>query len=126
MAQLYFGGPRTIFHMCVGALRSDADIAVQAKENRMLPELVPDVSGTDVNTILDAIRSGVFATFEKEGIPYLSIEMKDLSTQSIGALLQYHMLQIMYLAELMNVNAFDQPNVESYKIETRRLLKKNT
>ena len=32
------------------------------------------------------------------------------------------MMEIMYLGQLMNVNAFDQPAVEQYKQRTRELL----
>jgi glucose-6-phosphate isomerase len=32
------------------------------------------------------------------------------------------MLETMYVAELMNLNAFDQPNVELYKDKTRKIL----
>jgi glucose-6-phosphate isomerase len=31
----------------------------------------------------------------------------------------------MYLGSLLNVNPFDQPNVEDYKIETRKILEGN-
>ncbi len=34
----------------------------------------------------------------------------------------FKMLETVYLAQLMNVNAFDQPNVELYKAETRKIL----
>jgi len=34
------------------------------------------------------------------------------------------MMEMMYLAHFMGVYAFDQPNVESYKIETKKILKK--
>jgi glucose-6-phosphate isomerase len=33
------------------------------------------------------------------------------------------MREVMYVAHLMNVNAFNQPNVELYKDKTRAILK---
>jgi len=33
------------------------------------------------------------------------------------------MIEIIFLAKLMRVNAFDQPGVELYKAETRKILK---
>jgi glucose-6-phosphate isomerase len=36
--------------------------------------------------------------------------------------LQFKMIEVMYLAHLLGVNPFDQPAVELYKIETKRLL----
>jgi glucose-6-phosphate isomerase len=32
------------------------------------------------------------------------------------------MIEMMYLGKLMNVNAFDQPSVEYYKVEIKRIL----
>jgi glucose-6-phosphate isomerase len=32
------------------------------------------------------------------------------------------MLEVMYIAKLMQLNAFDQPNVELYKQKTRGIL----
>ena len=44
------------------------------------------------------------------------------SARTIGGLLQFKMMEMMFLGKLLNVNAFDQPNVESYKRETRAIL----
>jgi glucose-6-phosphate isomerase len=40
----------------------------------------------------------------------------------MGQLLQLQMLQIVYLGYLLHVNPFDQPHVELYKKETRKIL----
>jgi glucose-6-phosphate isomerase len=32
------------------------------------------------------------------------------------------MMETLFLGKLLNVNPFDQPNVESYKRETRKIL----
>jgi len=51
--------------------------------------------------------------------------LPDKSESSIGQLLQMKMMEMMYLGSLMNVNPFDQPNVESYKTETKKILASN-
>jgi len=38
--------------------------------------------------------------------------------------MQSFMLETILLAKLLNVNAFDQPNVELYKEKTREILSK--
>jgi glucose-6-phosphate isomerase len=40
----------------------------------------------------------------------------------MGQLLQFMMMEMIYLGFLLNVNPFDQPNVEDYKVETRKIL----
>ena len=42
--------------------------------------------------------------------------------EEIGAFMQFKMIEMMYLAKLLKVNAFDQPHVELYKIETKKIL----
>ena len=40
----------------------------------------------------------------------------------MGYIMQLHMMETMYLAALFGVNAFDQPNVEEYKNQTKKSL----
>ena len=44
--------------------------------------------------------------------------------EAIGGLLQLKMIEIMMLGNLLGVNPFNQPNVENYKKETRRIMSK--
>jgi len=52
----------------------------------------------------------------------LILYLPDKSAYSMGELLQFKMMEMMYLGSLLNVNPFNQPNVESYKTETRKIL----
>ena len=36
--------------------------------------------------------------------------------------MQFKMIEMVYLGKLLEVNPFDQPNVEEYKEETRKIL----
>ena len=44
-----------------------------------------------------------------------SITCTSISAPVVGALLMHFMLEVMFTAELMGVNAFDQPAVEKSK-----------
>ena len=55
----------------------------------------------------------------------MEILLPDKSERSIGQYLHFKMLETVYLARLLNVNPFDQPAVESYKSEARRILAYN-
>ncbi len=50
--------------------------------------------------------------------------MLDKSEYSIGQFLQFMMIETMLLGYLLEINPFNQPNVEEYKVETRRILEK--
>jgi glucose-6-phosphate isomerase len=120
MAQLYLGGPYDKF-----------TTFVRVKQNRnqmFIPDepayntLVEGIQRTDMQVIMDAILDGVQIAFTKGHRPFTEIVLPDKSAYSIGQLLQFKMMEMMYLGFLLGVNPFDQPNVEAYKVETRALL----
>lgn len=51
-------------------------------------------------------------------------ELHAINESEIAAYMQFKMIEIMLLGNLMQVNAFDQPQVELYKIETKKILEK--
>jgi glucose-6-phosphate isomerase len=55
----------------------------------------------------------------------MEIKLPYKSEYSIGQFLQFKMIETIFLGYLLDVNPFDQPNVESYKEETRKILQKN-
>jgi glucose-6-phosphate isomerase len=119
VGQLYLGGPKDKFSTFISSTKS-VDITVPA--GRTFPDLVPMISGKSAAAIMTAILDGTKIAYQKAGRPFMEITLDALDEQSIGAFLQFKMLEMMYLGRLLNVNSFDQPSVESYKIETKRLL----
>ncbi len=71
---------------------------------------------------MNAIYLGVKAAYTKNELPFMEAELPQIDEFHLGEYLQFKMFEIMYLAKFLNVNAFDQPNVEDYKIETKRIL----
>jgi glucose-6-phosphate isomerase len=69
-----------------------------------------------------AIREGVKIAYQKADLPYMEVELEGITPYELGAFMQFKMLEMMYLGALMEVNPFNQPNVESYKVETKNLL----
>ena len=60
--------------------------------------------------------------FNKKGRPNITLKLNKLNEENIGSLIYIFELQVALLGEIFNVNAFDQPAVELYKEETRRIL----
>ncbi len=120
VGQLYLAGPRdkvTTF-VSIAAPRD----TVSTPEERVFPSLVPMINGHDAAEVTRAILEGTKAAYRAHERPYMELIVPQLDAHSLGQVLQLKMLEMMYLAELMQVNAFDQPNVESYKVETKRSL----
>lgn len=120
MAQLYFGGPRDKF-TCFVRAEGGQSLSVGTSE-RVFPALVESVSGKSLDDIMTAIYGGVKAAYAKNDLPYMEILLPAVDAATLGQYLQLRMVTMMYLARLMRVDAFDQPNVEDYKSETRKLL----
>jgi len=122
MGQLYLAGPRDKMTTFVSVGNDTKSVSVPKKG--VFNGLVDSIYGKTSTEIMSAILSGIKRTYQKKKIPFCEIILDDISPKSLGEFMQFKMMEVMFLGELLNVNAFDQPNVEEYKIETKRILKK--
>ena len=74
--------------------------------------------------LLDAEARATAATLAKNGKPVRLFGIPTLDEKSMGALLMHFMLETIIAADLLGVDAFDQPAVEQGKILTREYLGK--
>lgn len=61
------------------------------------------------------VLNGVKESYKNKNRPYTEAVLDDLSEKSLGYYMQFKMMEVMFLAQLLGVNAFDQPAVELYK-----------
>lgn len=119
VGQLYLGGPKDKFTTFISVLnKQDVDIP----KKRIFDDLVLELSNKSLNKLLNAILQGTKIAYIKNDLPFCEIIFEELSLKEIGFFMQFKMFEIIYLAKLLNVNAFDQPNVENYKKETKNIL----
>lgn len=117
--QLDLGGPKDKFTSFISASSSNN---IKVERISGFQEENFSVYEKDTAEILSAIRSGVVAAYKKSDLPFLDINMGDITENSLGYFLMTKMMETVYLAELMKINAFDQPEVEIYKKGTRKML----
>ena len=122
MAQLYLGGPYDKYTTFISITNPKNKIKIP-KINE-LKDLAANIEGKSMHEIMEVILKGVQIAYKKGKRPFSEIVLPDKSEYSIGQLLQLKMMEMMYLGCLLNVNPFDQPNVEDYKKETKILLEK--
>lgn len=120
MAQLYLGGPFDKYTTFVRVEKNNSDIKIP--NNKEYSRLVDKIQARPLKQLMEAILIGTQIAFRKNKRAYCEIVLRDKTEFSIGQLLQFKMIEIMFLGSLLDVNPFDQPNVESYKVETKRLL----
>lgn len=122
VAQLYLAGPYNRFTTFVSVKKNQSDLIVPEYEE--FETVVPKIQGKSLPFIMDAILEGTKKAYHHDDRPFISITLPKKSAYYLGQFMQIKMIEIMYLGFLLNVNPFDQPQVESYKRETRNILAK--
>jgi len=119
MGQLYLGGIKDKLFTFISTENHGLDISVPQEP---LLEILNEVEEKSTSEIMDAILGGVKVAFLKKDLPFTELILDDISPNSLGQFMQLKTIEMMMLGQLMGVNAFDQPSVESYKQETRKIL----
>lgn len=116
VAQLYFSGFSGVYTDFVTFDEKSIDFEIPESS------LANSFSGFSMSDISSAINKGVIDAYEEQSLPYRSTIMGENLSHSLGLFMGMRMLEVMYIAELMDLNAFNQPNVELYKTRTKKRL----
>ncbi|MCH7529966.1 hypothetical protein IIB50_02500 [Patescibacteria group bacterium] len=108
VGQFYLAGPKN-------------RVTTFVRSNDSADVIVPE--NTSLTQIMSAIAEGTKRVYTKKELPFMEIVLDSVSEESLGAFMQFKMREVLYLASLRGINAFNQPSVELYKEETRKLLK---
>lgn len=81
-----------------------------------------DYGRFSVQEVTTALYGGVVGAYQEKQLPYRTTIFDDNLAYSLGSFMSLRMREVMYIAELMNIQAFDQPNVELYKKKTKTIL----
>lgn len=119
VVQLYLAGPNNHVTTFISTQETN-DMRVPS--GLPFDALVPMIEDKTYGDIMQAILGGVKKTYEMNKRPFMAIELPEISAYYVGQLMQLNMIEIIYLGALFNINPFDQPQVELYKKETRKIL----
>lgn len=122
-AQLYLSGFKGVFTTFVGRDGGSGSMVVP---DSGIGGLIPLGSDRTYGRIPQAIMEGVRAAYQKRCLPFDRHVFLTIDAESMGAFMAARMLEVVYTAELFDVDAFDQPHVELYKAETRKILRGET
>lgn len=120
VGQLYLGGPRDKVTTFIAVAKTKSHLVVPEYDS--FEKLVAKIQGKSVSSILNAILHGVQTAYAHAGLPFMTIMLPEKRAEYIGQCMQMQMLEVMYLGYMFNVDPFDQPEVELYKKETRKIL----
>ncbi len=118
--QLYLAGPADKMFTVVSS-----DVAGTGEA--VAPDLAADnelayLAGKRMGDLLDAEQRATAQSLIRNGRPTRLLHLPRLDAQSLGALLMHFMLETIIAADLLGVDAFDQPAVEEGKILARQYL----
>lgn len=116
--QLYLDGPKDkLFHL-VTLKRKGTGHTLHLPQDGEFAYL----NGRTTGDIMEAQQKATLETFIRGGCPVRHLEIDRLDEETLGALLMYFTLEIIFMAELLQVNPFDQPAVEESKELSRRYM----
>jgi len=79
-------------------------------------------AGFTAQEIATAIYGGVIQAYQAKQLPYRTTVFDEDVLYSLGMFMAARMRETMYVADLLNLDAFDQPHVELYKQKTKTIL----
>ncbi|MDF2657047.1 MAG: glucose-6-phosphate isomerase [Bacillota bacterium] len=117
MGQFLQDGNQIFFETVLNVLKPAEDILVPESAGELL-------AGKSMNEINQAAVEGVIAAHEAVGVPIIKLEIPELTPYYFGQLVYFFETACAVSGYLNGVNPFDQPGVESYKAEMRKVLLK--
>ena len=118
--QLYLAGPRDkmftfVMPGCAGqGPQIDSVLAAETG--------ITSLAGRNLGDLMDASARAAAETLARNGRPVRLIRLDGLDGAALGAMLMHFMIETIIAADLLGVNAFDQPAVEEGKALTRQYL----
>ena len=119
--QLYLGGPadKMFTVLILDTAGKGRKIASEALGG---DKALAYLENQSLGDLLLAEADATAATLAKNGRPTRIMRISTLDERVMGALMMHYMLETMFAAHLLDVDAFDQPAVEEGKILTRQYL----
>lgn len=118
VAQLYLAEAKNRCTTFVTIQKSNHFVQIPPENQIMQVKKLP----TTFDYLMTAAAHSLQLVYQKQQQPFMEIQLPEKSAYYVGQFLQFKMFEVIYLAQLLNVNAFDQPNVELYKDILKELI----
>lgn len=119
--QHYLGGTNNIYTNLVFSVDNQIE---NIKLDKVHISTVPNLTKTSAKAIIKVIYENVVKSYKNNNRVFSETFIESINEYELGYYMQFKMLEVMYLGKLLEVNPFNQPNVEEYKEETRKFLEK--
>ena len=118
VAQLYLAGAKNRCTTFVTIEKSNTSIVIDG-DLQIMDQIHARVTLDD---LMNAAAHSLQKAYQDQKQPYMVMQLPEKNAYYVGQFLQFKMFEIMYLGQMLNINAFDQPNVELYKKILKKLI----
>ncbi|MGI6732504.1 MAG: glucose-6-phosphate isomerase [Anaerovoracaceae bacterium] len=115
MGQFLQEGNQIFFETILDVIHSETDLKVPESAGGLL-------AGKSMNAVNRAACQGVMAAHKAAEIPIIKINLPRLDARVFGQMVYFFETACALSSYLQGVNPFNQPGVESYKAEMKRIL----
>jgi len=122
MGQYIQEGRRNIFETVINVEKSKSDIKIKLDEDNL--DGLNYLKGKTLSYINKKAMEATMEAHVKGDVPNILINIEKLDEENIGHLIYFFELACAMSGSILEVNPFDQPGVEEYKINMFKLLKK--
>src|SRR4051812_10993407 len=121
--QLFIAGPRDKLFTVITTAVAGKGPRIEAEFAKACGE--PDFAGKTIGDLVAAQGRATAETLAKNGCPVRTMHLQTIDEASLGELLMHFMLETIIAAQLLGVDAFDQPAVEEGKVLAKKYLAKS-
>lgn len=111
MLQLYLDGNHNKFTTFISIDKESHEIQVSDDFN----EINPALNKKTLTIVKEIIFKAINQSYKNHNLPFVNIFLPQKNSYFLGQLMMFKMCEIIFLADLFEVNPFDQPAVEDYK-----------
>ena len=122
VTQLYLDGPKDKFTTFVSVKDFGRDFKISGEIE--LFRLAKGLEGRTIEEVMSIIFQAVEKSYKKQKLPYTECILNSISEESLGAFFQLKMIEAAFLGYLLKVNPYNEPAVDIYKAEMRKILSK--
>ncbi len=115
MGQFLQQGSPIFFETILNVLSRSRDVTIPESAG-------PELAGRSLNDINAMAVKGVMSAHAAADVPMIRIDIDEIDEYSLGQLLYFLMVTAAVTGKLMGIDPFNQPGVEDYKSEIRKLL----
>ena len=119
LMQLYLDGPKNSFFTFFNV----KDKISNKIKNQSLLDSQKFLKNKSFSQILNAQRLSTEKVFRLKKIPFRSFQILNKNEEVLGELFSFFILETILLGKLLKINPYDQPAVETIKINTKKILK---